>query len=80
MIYNLIIDEKVKVWKRLHVNVEAENIEEAVKKCIGNEYEQTNQEYLFETETQLNPIDEEGTTKEIYEIGAYSPTYTNYSL
>lgn len=79
MIFNLLIDEKIEVWKRTYVNVEADNIEEAVKKCLDDDYEQTDTEILYETERLLSPDHNNDVTVEIYsqDNSKYEPIYTN---
>ncbi len=49
----LIIDEKIAIWSRETVIVEADNYEEAIRKYENEEYETINYEYLTETETSL---------------------------
>lgn len=44
MFYRLIIDEKIEVWKRTHVNVEADDLDTAVEKCLDDDYEVTDTE------------------------------------
>lgn len=56
-VFELIVDEKISVWRRSHVKVEAESLEEAVKDCIesgiGNAMDVIDSEYLYETEEYL---------------------------
>lgn len=79
MSYSLIIDEKIEVWKRTYVNVEADNLDIAVKKCLDADYDTTYTEILYETENALNPSDVNGATVEIYSPTSsdYEPIYTN---
>ena len=35
--FSFIVDEKVKVWNRDYVNVEAETLEEAIQKCVSGD-------------------------------------------
>lgn len=62
--YELIIDEKVSVWKRSYITVEAESLEDAIKECkeCGSDCADyiTNSEYISETE-ELTPPDKEAT-------------------
>lgn len=62
--YELIIDEKVSVWKRSYITVEAESLEDAIKECkeCGSDCADciTNFEYISETE-ELIPPDKEAT-------------------
>lgn len=79
MLYNLTVDEKIEVWKRTHVNVEADNLDEAINKCLDDDYEVTNHEILYETERLLSPNHTNGVTMEIYldNSSKYEPIYTN---
>lgn len=75
--YKLTIDEKVSIWKRTYVEVEANNLEEAVEKCKDEEYEVYDSEYLDWTEELETP--DEYSTYEIYLDGNFSDTlYSNY--
>ena len=62
--YELIIDEKVSVWKRSYITVEAESLKDAIKECkeCGSDCADyiTNSEYISETE-ELIPPDKEAT-------------------
>ena len=53
-IFDLIVDEKVSVWRRSRIKVEAESLEEAVKNCVESGVEVASDfidsEYLDETE------------------------------
>lgn len=53
-VFELIVDEKVSVWRRSHIKIKAESLEAAVKSCvrdgIGTADDILNSEYLFETE------------------------------
>lgn len=82
MIYKLFVDEKVKIWKRSYINVEADNINDAVKKCLNQYQNSENQEILYDTEEGLNPIDENLPTLEVYvnDNSRYNPIYTNDPL
>lgn len=79
MRYKLIIDEKIEVWKRTYVNVEADNLKAAIEKCKEENYEITDTEILYDTERLLNPEEVEGPTREIYLTGTdqYEPIYTD---
>lgn len=79
MIFNLLIDEKIEVWKRTSVNVEADNLEDAIKECLEDNYTITDSEILYETERLLNPDHDNGATVEIYsqDSNIYEPIYTN---
>lgn len=68
-VFKLIVDEKVAVWRRSHITIEANSLEEAVKDCIengvGNAHEFIDSEYLFETEEPLSPDDNHPVTVEV---------------
>lgn len=57
MIYNLILDEKVSVWRRSIVTIEARSLKEAVKDLLDNGtahcLDIPDSEYLHETEEYL---------------------------
>lgn len=79
MPYDLIIDEKIEVWRRTYTTVDADNLEEAVNKCLEYDYDSTCDEILYNTEVAIDPFKENGPTVEIYlnETGSYDPIYTN---
>lgn len=58
-VFELIVDEKVSVWRRSHIKIKAESLEDAVKDCvnngIGNAIDITDSEYLYETEDYIQP-------------------------
>lgn len=58
-VFELIVDEKVSVWRRSRVKIIAELLEDAVKDCvengIGNAIDITDSEYLYETEDYIQP-------------------------
>lgn len=58
-VFELIVDEKVSVWRRSHIKIKAESLEDAVKDCvnngIGNAIDVTDSEYLYETEDYIQP-------------------------
>lgn len=58
-VFELIVDEKVSVWRRSRIKIEAESLEEAVKDCvesgIGNALDILDTEYLCETEEYIQP-------------------------
>lgn len=55
-IFDLIIDEKVSVWRRSHISVKAESLEEAVRECLKNgssaadPQEFFDSDYIYDTE------------------------------
>lgn len=56
--FDLIVDEKVSVWRRSYISVEAATLEDAVKDCIerGSDAATNTLEsdYIFETEECLS--------------------------
>ncbi len=61
-LFNLIVDEKVAVWRRSYITVEADSLEEAVKDCIerGSDAatDTLDSNYIFETEECIHPEDD----------------------
>lgn len=68
-VFELIVDEKVSVWRRSYITVEAESLEEAVKDCLEGGADAATDtlesDYIFETEECLNPSYEEPLTVEV---------------
>lgn len=67
-LFDLIVDEKVKVWRRSYITVEAESKEEAVKACLESgadaATDTSDSFYIFETEECVNPsIDDQFTVE-----------------
>lgn len=79
MSYDLILDEKIEIWRRAHITVEADNLDEAIKKCLEGDYYPVEDEMLYNTEILLDPTIEDGPTREIYlnKSDSYEPIYTN---
>lgn len=69
MLFELIVDEKVAVWRRSYITVEAGSLEEAIKDCIESGADAAtdtlDSEYLFETEECLLPTSEDPRTVEV---------------
>lgn len=58
--FDLVVDEKIIVWRRSFVSVEAETLGEAANKCINegsSAGEITDVDYLAETEEYVNKDD-----------------------
>ena len=57
-VFTLIVDEKVAVWRRSTIEIEAQSLGEAVETCLINGINCTNDildsEYLPETEEYIN--------------------------
>ena len=74
--FDLIVDEKVAVWRRSYITVEADTLEDAVKDCIERGADAATDtlesDYIFETEECLPPTNEDPRTVEVmnrkYEI------------
>lgn len=68
-LFELIVDEKVAVWRRSYITVEANSLKEAVKDCTerGSDaaLDTLDSRYIEETEECLNPSDEEPLTVEV---------------
>lgn len=68
-LFELIVDEKVAVWRRSYITVEAESLEEAVKDCIERGADAAtdtlDSNYITETEECINPSYEEPLTVEV---------------
>lgn len=61
-LFNLIVDEKVAVWRRSYITVEADSLEEAVKDCVerGSDAatDTLDSNYIFEIEECIHPEDD----------------------
>ena len=67
--FDLIVDEKVAVWRRSYITVEADTLEDAVKDCIERGADAATDtlesEYIYETEECLPPSEEDRLTVEV---------------
>lgn len=55
-VFKLIVDRKVEVWRRDHVEIEAESLEEAANKAIRHDYLVPDDSgYLYDTECTMDP-------------------------
>lgn len=78
MKYSLFVDEKVKVWKRRYITVEASNLDEAVKKYKEGDFDDEGTEELYETEELISPEENNGfPTIEVYNKDSYNTIWTN---
>jgi hypothetical protein len=71
--FDLVREEKIIVWKRYWVNIEAKTEKEAAKKLLENEnFTPYNEEVLFETE-EIMPVSEndDQNTIEIFNGGKF---------
>lgn len=68
-LFDLIVDERVAVWRRSYITVEANSLEEAVKDCIESGADAATDtlesNYIFETEDCIHPSEEEPFTVEM---------------
>lgn len=63
MKFNLVLDTKVSIWRRTYCSVDAENLEDAVKKVSEFDYDDIiDSEFLYETEELLD-YDQKPTTE-----------------
>lgn len=61
--FNLIVDNRVEVWRRDKVVINAETLDEAIDLAESGEYDKVvDTEYLCETEVYLKPEDVDGCT------------------
>lgn len=78
MKYDLFIDEKVKIWKRRYITVEAANLDEAVKKYKERDFDDDYTEELYETEELMSPEENNRfPTIEVYNKDSYDTIWTN---
>lgn len=76
--FHFFVDEKVNVWLRDYVTIEANSLEEAVEKVKDGDYDDSTGEVLYDTTEYLTPEENGGqATLEIYEEDAYAPIYSN---
>ena len=78
MIYNLFVDERVKVWKRRYMTVEASDLDEAIKNYKEGNFDEGDIEELYETEELMSPEENNGfPTIEVYNKDSYDTIWTN---
>lgn len=78
--FNFFVDEKYALWTRHYVSIEADSLEEALKKCINGDYLEDYSEDLWETAELLTPEENGGNpTLEVYseDSDKYDALYTN---
>lgn len=67
--FDLIVDEKVAVWRRSYITVEADTLEDAVNDCIerGSDaaLDTLDSRYIEETEECIDPSEDEYPTVEV---------------
>ena len=68
-LFELIVDEKVAVWRRSYITVEAESLEEAIKDCLERGADAATDTlesiYIYETEECIPPSEEDPRTVEV---------------
>ena len=68
-LFEVIVDEKVAVWRRSYITVEAESLEEAVKDCLERGADAAtdtlDSNYIEETEEYLIPSLKDSPTVEV---------------
>lgn len=60
--FNLFVDEKVTIWMRSYVTIEADSLEEAVEKCKNGIYDGSLGEPRYDTIKYLTPELNDGNT------------------
>ena len=67
--FDLIVDEKVAVWRRSYITVEADTLEDAIKDCIERgadaAIDTLESNYIFETEECLPSSEDDCPTVEV---------------
>lgn len=68
-LFDLIVDEKVAVWRRSYITVEADTLEDAVKDCLERGADAATDtlesDYIFETEECIQPSEKDAFTVEV---------------
>ena len=70
-VFELIVDEKVSVWRRSYIKIKAESLEDAVKDCVENGIGNAiniDSEYLYETEEYIKNDFDNRITVEVMNI------------
>lgn len=76
--FELILDEKVEVWRRTRCIVETNTLEEAIELVKNGEYDCLDSEILYETEYVMAPKDNENEpTVEIFDETVTTCLYHN---
>lgn len=66
--FELVVYEKIKIWEKSQVVVEAETLEEAIEKCKNGDYDDIwDSDVCYDTREYLEPSNEDPLTMEIYE-------------
>lgn len=71
----LFVDKKVEIWRREYIDVNAETEQEAVQKYLNGDYEIYDTDFIYETESPIEPTDYP--TEELYSRDNYECLWTN---
>lgn len=75
--FNMRVEERIAMWHREYVTVEAETLEEAIQKCIDGDYDIDDSEDLYETAERVDENEVQDSTFEIFQDDSDSLLYTN---
>lgn len=75
--FNMRVEERIAMWRREYVTVEAETLEEAIQKCIDGGYDIDDSEDLYETAERMDENEVQDSTFEIFQDDSDSLVYTN---
>lgn len=75
--FNMRVEERIAMWRREYVTVEAETLEEAIQKCIDRDYDIDDSEDLYETAERMDENEVQDSTFEIFQDDSDSLVYTN---
>lgn len=75
--FNMRVEERIAIWRREYVTVEAETLEEAIQKCIDGGYDIDDSEDLYETAERMDENEVQDSTFEIFQDDSDSLVYTN---
>lgn len=75
--FNMRVEERIAMWRREYVTVEAETLEEAIQKCIDGDYDIDDSEDLYGTAERMDENEVQDSTFEIFQDDSDSLVYTN---
>lgn len=75
--FNMRVEERISMWRREYITVEAETLEEAIQKCIDGDYDIDDSEDLYETAERMDENEVQDSTFEIFQDDSDSLVYTN---
>ena len=64
--FNMRVEERIAMWRREYVTVEAETLEEAIQKCIDGDYNIDDTENLYETAGRMDENEVQDSALEIF--------------